>query len=144
MGHLRLLCLDIVSKGRDEFDRVWQDPALASDHTKTLSMHSGHMLQAIFRYETMVYQSQKLRLLQCVLTHEGRPSLTARQQSAKDQVAAIGERLWGALEAVRFLRTQFATNEDILDIPERWPRFRIQASGEVTRILDDHQGPPQL
>lgn len=133
--HLRLLTFHIVTEGRDAYDAVIRDPSLAARHAANMTMRSGNFLHAIFRYELLVYQSQKLRLLEASTAHAGRPPLSEKERLAKEKIDGVVKRLWGAVELTEFLKTQFTTEEDVLDVPENWPRFEFAADGEVRRIL---------
>jgi hypothetical protein len=99
-----------------------------------MSMQSGNHFDALFRYEVFLFQAQKLRLLENYLEHEGRAQPTPKQRAFLDRVNSIVRRIFGAVEMVEFLKTQFKTEEDVLDVPERWPRFAMTPSGEVKRL----------
>lgn len=138
---LRLLTYHIVCEGRAAYDSVIADPETASEHAAQLSMFSGHALLAHFRYEALVYQSQKLRLLDVIVKVAGRPELSAKQQAARERIEAMATRAFGALAAAEFLKTQFATDEDVLDIPETWPCFAFSPSGRIVRVMPEE--PPE-
>lgn len=132
--HLRLLTHHIVAEGKEAYDAVIRDPKLAVGHATTMTMHSGNFFHAVFRYELLVYQSQKLRMLEAITEHAGRPPLTEAQKKAKDQLDAIARHSFGAVELAEFLKTQFTTEEDVLDVPENWPHFEFTRKDEVKRI----------
>src|SRR5438045_6149703 len=104
-----------------------------------MTMQSGNFLRAVFQYELLVYQSQKLRLLEAATEHAGRPPLSEQQQRAKARLDAVVRRLWGAVALTEFLKTQFLSEEDVLDVPENWPRFAFAANGEVKRATTHDQ-----
>jgi hypothetical protein len=131
--HLRLLTLHVIADGREAYDTVFEKPLDARDAAARMTMASGGALMAVLRYEALVYQSQKLRLLAAFTELEVRPEPTERQREAKRRADALTRRLFGAVEFIDFLKTQFTSSEDILDIPESLPRFRIEPSGEVVR-----------
>jgi len=134
--HLRLLAHHIVVEGKATYDAVAREPARAVAHAAELSMPSGHFLLALFRYESMVYQAQKLRLIDVSTEHAGRPPLTEAQQRSKQRMMELGKRLVGSLETAEFLKTQFKSAEDVLDIPENYPRFAFDEHDEVKRIVE--------
>lgn len=134
--HLRLLTHHIVGEGRAAYDAVIRDPSLAVEHAARMTMQSGQFFNAVFRYELLVYQSQKLRMLEATNEHAGRSPLTAAQAQAKERSDAIARRLWAVFELNDFLKTQFKSPEDVLDVPEDWPRFEFTRSDEVKRIGD--------
>jgi len=132
--HLRLLTHHIVAEGRKAYDAVIGDPRLAIGHAANMTMQSGNFFHAVFRYELLVYQSQKLRMLEAITEHRGRPPPTEAQKRAKQQLEAIARRSFGAVELAEFLKTQFTTEEDVLDVPENWPRFEFTETTEVRRV----------
>lgn len=139
--HLRLLALDVLAAGRDAYDAVIRSPELAASHAASMTMHTGNFLLAVFRYELFVYRAQKLRLLEASTEHAGRAPLTEKQRAAKERADALVRRLWGAVELTDFLKTQFTTGEDVLDVPEAWPRFAFTEHDEVRRIIPPSQRP---
>jgi hypothetical protein len=130
---LRLLTHHIVAQGRAAFDAVMAEPARASEHAQAMTLFSGHALQAVFRYEWLVYQSQKLRLMDSLVHPDGRREPSARQRATLAKNAALAKRVFGALTVAEFLKTQFQDDEHVLDIPERWPRFALDQHGELIR-----------
>ncbi len=131
--YVRLLSCQIVAEGRDAYDAVMRRPELAREHAERMTMQAGHLFQALFRYENLVYQSQMLRLLAAWTYWEGRPALTPAQQPARARSRAFEEWLWGKLDLTEFFKAQFTTEEDRLDIPEQWPRFRLAHDHEIVR-----------
>jgi hypothetical protein len=131
---LRLLTHHIVAQGRSVYDAVMADPKLALPHAERMTMFSANIFHALFRYEVMVYQSQKLRLLAALGEHEGRRPLSEKQRESQRGIVELTQRSFGAVDLVEFLKTQFSSDEDVLDIPERWPRFKVTAEAEVVRI----------
>lgn len=132
--HLRLLASHIITEGRDTYDAVANNPLLGVAEAERMTMQSGNYLQVLFRYEAVLYQCQKLRLGVNFVEHEGRPEPTEKQRRAKQWVEALISRLWGSPEVVAFLTTQLKGPEDVLDVPESWPRFRMMESGEVKPV----------
>jgi hypothetical protein len=132
--HLGLLTRHIIGEGRETYDAVIRDPLLAVGELEKMSMQSGNYFDALFRYEVFLFQAQKLRLLENYLEHEGRMKPTPKQRAFLDRVNSIVRRIFGAVEMVEFLKTQFKTEEDVLDVAENWPRFAMTPSGEVVRL----------
>lgn len=140
---LRLLTQYIISQGRAAYDLVLADPELASAYAADMTLFSGHAFVAMFRYEWLVHQSQKLRLRDAGMKHEGRHELSERQRVAYDKSLEAAKRAFGVLKLVELLKTQFATEEDVLDIPERYPRFAFTSRAAVIRVrgLYNQNGP---
>ena len=134
---LRLLTHHIVAQGREAFDAAIAEPALAGQHAAVMTLFTGHCFQAVFRYEWLVYESQKLRLLEAVFKTAGRDPLSPKQERARAKNEALAKRGFGALTIAEFLRSQLETEEHTLDIPERWPRFVFNARAEVVRVHSD-------
>lgn len=132
--HLRLLCFHIVSEGKAAYDAVIAEPARAREYGERMTLCSGNYLHALFRYEALVYQSQKARLLAAYTQHEGRPALTDKQRQIKAKIDAVVRRVWGAVDMAEFLQTRFLADEDVLDTPERWPRFAVDDRAQVVRL----------
>jgi len=127
---LRLLSGHIVAEGRAIYDAVFAHPASAGEHAASMTMFTGHRLQAIFRYEWLVYQSQKLRLLDTVLHIQGRQPLSAHRELQRRKNEALAQRIFGALTVADFLKTQFPAREHA-DVPEHLPTFTFSENAEV-------------
>lgn len=138
--HLRLLAYHIVSEGKAAYDAVIAEPARASEHLARMTLCSGNYLLALFRYEAFVYQSQKARLLAAYTEHEGRPAPTHKQAQNKARIDAIVRRVWGAMDMIDFSKARFAADDDVLDTPERWPRFAVDEHAEVVRLPPHARG----
>jgi hypothetical protein len=132
--HLRLLTHHIVAGGKEAYDAVMSEPGLAAQHAAHMTMQSGNFFHAVFRYELLVYQSQKLRMLEACVEHAGLAPLSEKEQRTQERIDAIVRRLGGAIELGEFLKTQFQSDEDILDVPENWPRFEFTETAEVRRV----------
>lgn len=127
MYHLRLLCLHITTQSKNVYEEVWADPDAASAYAESLTMASGHRLMVLCNYEMVAYQARKLRLLEHSFKHSGRPDPTKQQALAKAKLESLGVRLWGALEAVTFMKSQLASDD------ESWPTYTITKTTEVKR-----------
>ncbi|HTU62411.1 MAG TPA: hypothetical protein VMF89_28320, partial [Polyangiales bacterium] len=132
---LRLLTHHIIAQGRAAYDAVIAQPASASAHAAIMTAFTSHSLQAVFRYDWLVYESQKLRLLDTVMQIRGRTPLTARQELTRVKNEALAKRVFGALTVVELLKGQLQSAEHA-DIPENWPRFGFDEHAEVIRIPD--------
>jgi hypothetical protein len=131
---LRLLTHHIIAEGKVAYDAVIENPAAANAHAARMNMFTGHGFQALFHYEALVYQAQKLRLLDAVTKTLGRHEPAAKQRAARERSAAFGKRCFGAITAIEFLKTQFTGDEDVLDIPEQWPRFAFTPQAELVCV----------
>lgn len=112
------------------------DPKLAVAEAKRMTMQSGMYLSALLAYEAFAFRCQKLRQQASYTEREGRKPPSPGQLRMIEAVGGLFRRLWGSVEVVEFLRTQMSGEEDVLDISERWPRFRIMDDGEIRRMPD--------
>jgi hypothetical protein len=93
---------------------------------------SGHVFQGLFRYEWLVRESQKLRLREANMNHEGRRELGERQRAAYDRGRVLARRAFGALVVADFLKTQFVTFEHVLAGPAGHRAAPSSPSGGAT------------
>ena len=131
---LRLLTHHIIVQGKASYDAVIAQPLSANEHAAQMSMFTGHSFQALFRYEALVYQAQKLRSLESFTNTLGRHEPTPKQREARERGTAFVKRVFGALSVIEFLKTQFTAEEDILDVPEHWPRFEFTPEAELVCV----------
>jgi hypothetical protein len=132
--HLRLVTQHVVGDGRDAYERAMREPLDARAALGAMTMASGHLFQALFRYEAVVFQSQKLRILDAYTEFSGRRPPTEKQREGLARFDDIARHVFGALDAADFLKKQFTTEDDRLDCPENLPSFRIAPDGSVERI----------
>jgi hypothetical protein len=131
--HLGLLTREVMAHGKEAYDAVFASPAKARPYLDSMTLASGGYLLVVFRYEMFVSQSSKFRLVKRYVEHEGRRPLSASQRRGAERVQAVAERLFGAVEMIAFLRTQFQGEDDLLDVPERWPTYVLASNGELVR-----------
>ena len=131
---LRTLCMASVAEGRQSYRALLHDPQLAAAHAERLRMFAAHQLQAVFRYESLVFHAGKLRLLDHVSRQSGRLDPGPKQRAQQARVEALVGRCWGSVPFIEFLKTQFLGLEDVLDVPEQWPSFAVTPSKEVLRV----------
>jgi Lipase maturation factor len=132
--HLHLLTHQIVAEGRALFDEMCEEPRRACGYAAGLNLYASQVFHALLRYEKLVYQSQKLRLLDLGLKMAGRTQPSEKQRKARERAFAMLTRAFGAIEVAEFLTREFTNEEDVLDIPECWPSYRILPSGRVERV----------
>jgi hypothetical protein len=132
--HVRLFSYHALAAGRASYDALVADPAKAASAAERMTMCSALYMPALFRYEAIAYQCQKLRLMAAFTEHDGRPALTEGQRRNKERGDALLRGIVGSLHVVDFLKTQMTGPEDVLDVPEAVPRFRMDATGEVRPV----------
>lgn len=131
--HLRMLACHIVLSGRAALDGVRRDPTLADEHLPTFSLRSGSYFQALFNYEQLVFQAQRLRALAAFTEFEGRTPPTPKQQRTLDYLQGVVRRAWGVIDYGEFLKHEFTGPEDQLYTPEALPKFQLTSEHEVVR-----------
>jgi len=132
--HLGLLTHHVIAQGRCHYDMIFGDPTRAAGELAGMTIQSGATLSTLFRFETVVHHSQKLRLLESQLAQSGRPEHGLRQARLVRWAHAVAQRIFGCFEVIEFLRTQFQSERDVLDVPECWPRFVLGSNTEIRRL----------
>jgi hypothetical protein len=89
----------------------------------------------VFRYEAMVFEAQKLRLLQSIMEPSGRRT-TSGEQKLEKTLETIGEHAFAIGALTPFLREQFKGLAYERGYPERYPKFEVLPSAAVVRIKD--------
>jgi hypothetical protein len=129
--HLRLLCQHIITEGRATYDAVAADPRAAAAELERMTLFSGYYFQALLRYEALIFQCQKLRLMEHYEKYQGRPEPTQSERDRLGRILEIARRIFGPLEPAEFLKGQLRAEGEALDVPERWPQFALRESGKV-------------
>ena len=131
---LRLLTHHVIAEGKAAYDAVIADPISANLHAARMTMFTGHGFQALFRYEALVYQAHKLRSLESFTKTMGRHEPPPKQRAARERADAFSKRVFGAVSVIEFLKTQFTSDEDVLDTPEHWPRFEFTQEAKLVYV----------
>ncbi len=132
--HLRMLACHIVLHGRAAVDAVMREPLAANQHVPAFSVRSGSYFDALFNYEQLVFRAQRLRALEAFTEFEGRTPPTPAQKGVLDYLQGVVRRAWGAVELGEFLKTQFTDPEDMIDVPETLPHWKLTADHEVVKL----------
>ena len=143
--HLWLLAHHIIGCGRDAYRRAFTEPESAAEHIPRLTPQSGLYGLALFRFDALRFEAQKLRLIEA-FTH---PHDTAAKQRLAERLRArdfddlpAGERfalraacrVSGYFHVLPALREAFAGPRFQPEHPERYPRFEEDAVGEIRRV----------
>lgn len=128
---LALLARHVICEGREAYDQVMASPREARAHAARMTTASGAFLDALFRFESLVHQSQKLRMLASQVDVEGWPAPSERKRRVGAWGLERARRLWGVFEMMEFLREQFRDEGERAGFPERWPRFRLQRDASL-------------
>jgi hypothetical protein len=143
---LGMLTSELILDGQAAYDAAWDDPATLAERAARVTAASGLLMIALFRFDVMVFEAQKLRLLLAIGEPQGR-RMSAAEQRYEATMLAIGERLFGAVAALPFLKEQFRGPAYEQGHPEAYPRFVISQTGEVVRaasVESDAALAPQL
>jgi hypothetical protein len=130
---LGMLTSDVITRGRAEYERAYAEPLAVVPFARELSVARGLFLMGVFRYEAMVLEAQKLRLLHAIMEPSGRRT-TPGEQKLERTLEAIGERAFAIGELTPFLREQFKGPAYERGYPERYPRFEVLPSAAVVRV----------
>lgn len=138
--HLWMLTHHVIGQGRDVYDRVCATPALAARYLDSMTVENGLYFLCVFRFETMIFDAQKLRLVRAVMgPYEGGGSeLLPWQQRILD----VMHRLWGYFDVAQVVMQHFEGRAYDRGYPERYPRFEL-IDGEVQLVgWRDNDSPP--
>jgi hypothetical protein len=130
---LGMLTSEIIVRGKAAYARAYAEPLAVSAIVPELTVARGLFMTAIFRYEAMVFEAQKLRLLRAIMEPEGRRS-TPGEQKMDEVLGAIGQRLFAIAIVTPFLIEQFKGPAYERGYPERYPQFRVLPSAAVVRV----------
>jgi hypothetical protein len=123
--HLWMLAAHIIGNGREAYLRAMAGPLTAAEDLPSMTPQSGLYYLSIFRFEAMVFDAQKLRLVAATLTPSA-PVFAAEQ--SEPQAAGA---LFGISWIMPCLRESFRGPRFDHSYPERYPTFSQLASGEV-------------
>lgn len=140
--HLWLLALHLVGCGPAAYRRVFREPRLALEHIPALTPERGLYGLALFRYDALRFEAQKLRLVEC-FTHphdpEQKRALADRLRRRDFDSLPAGERfalrvafrVSGYFHVLPAIRESFRGPRFEPDHPERYPRFIEDDGGEI-------------
>lgn len=129
---LGMLASDAVVHGKGSYDAVFADPRKARELTSALTIGRGLFMTAIFRYDAMVFEAQKMRLLRAIMEPEGRRT-TPGAQNLERVFTKLGERLFAIAVLSPFMVEQFKGPAYERGFPERYPKFKLTPSAAVVR-----------
>ncbi|MDD9941255.1 MAG: lipase maturation factor family protein [Myxococcales bacterium] len=139
--HLTMLTQHVIASGRARYDAVFTQPLSANAEAAAMTMASGHYLQALFRYDILVMDAAKLRLIVNYMEPSGRAPLDERGVALQARLQEALIQGFGSVAASVFLREQFLGPEHIRDIAPHWPRFHLHPTGEVKPVPETRNQP---
>lgn len=133
--HFWMLIQHIIAKGKATYDAVAADPKLAAAHLDDMTIESGMYFLCVFRYETMVFDAQKLRLMRAIVGPYGQDASKGTDRESlppwMQKVLNFVERLFGYFEVAEEMLKHFRGPQYDHGIPERYPTFALSETGEV-------------
>jgi hypothetical protein len=144
--HLWLAVQHLIAKGRDAYLAALADPTSVARALEEMTPQSGTYLLSIFRFDAMIFEAQKIRLLTAV----GAPhDEEAKQRIAfgtegmnkfERAVVSISQLFSGFFSVMPYVRAGFKGPRFDQGYPELYPSFRQLESGEV--VVRAYATPP--
>jgi hypothetical protein len=135
--HLWMVAQQIICKGKDAYLAAMKDPMSLTSELAELTAHTGLFALGVFRYDSFVFEAQKLRLVTAVMApHDeeakrraefSTESLTKLEQKAAKMFEAVS----GFVSVAPHIRASFKGPRFDRGYPELYPSFRQLDSGEV-------------
>jgi hypothetical protein len=136
--HLWLATQHLMAKGRDAYLAAMKDPASAvTQALSEMTPQSGSYLMSVFRYEPMIFEAEKLRLLTAVgppHDEEGKRKMafgTEGMNKFEIAVVKLSTLFSGFFWIMPHIRASFKGPRFDRGYPEMWPSFQQLDSGEV-------------
>jgi hypothetical protein len=134
--HLWMLVHDVIANGKQAYLDAMADPLSLAKRAEALDVPSGLYLLGIFRFEALVFDAQKLRLITAIMPphDEEAKALIARGEGMTDferVVARLAERFAGFFDVMQVVRRSFLGPRFDHGFPEQYPVFEQLDSGEV-------------
>jgi hypothetical protein len=141
--HLWMLAHHIMCTSREAYLAAIAEPRSVTAYLPQLTNHTGLYALSVFRYEELVFESQKLRLIEAFQYPHDPAKKRANAQMLKTEnfdglpgverlFITLAQRVSGFFNIVPTLREQFIGPEFDHGFPELYPTFRELPTGEVT------------
>jgi hypothetical protein len=140
--HLWLLAHHIIGRGPVAYRKAFDDPASAAEHIESLTPQTGLYGLALFRYDALRFEAQKLRLIEA-FTYPHDPADKRAQaervrQGRFDDLPAgerfafrVAFRVSGYFHVLSAIRDSFQGERFEAEHPEQYPRFIEDESGLI-------------
>jgi hypothetical protein len=153
--HLWLLAHHIIGSGPDAYRRVFAEPLRAVDFIPELTPQSGLCALALFRYDALRFEAQKLRLVESFThPHDAAQKLALADRlrrrdfegmSAGERFALrVAFRVSGYFHVLPAIRESFQGPRFEPEHPERYPRFSEDEAGEIRLDPGGSQPSPEV
>jgi hypothetical protein len=140
-----MLVHHIIGNGRDAYLSAMKDPLSVAALVPEMTVDTGLYYSSVFRYESMVFESQKLRLITAIAPpHDeaGKRAISHGSEAMSDFekfVAGLAESVSGFFGVMPTLRDKFQGPRFDSGYPELYPSFKQLDTGEV--VVRDYQKP---
>ena len=144
--HLWMLIQDVITNGRDAYLAAMADPQALGARLAELTPQHGLYLLSIFRFESMVFDAQKLRLITAFTAPHDEEAKKAISYSSDSltgfaqKLARLAETFSGFFCVMPYVRDAFKGPRFDHGFPELYPSFEQLASGEV--VVRAYAKPP--
>jgi hypothetical protein len=140
--HLWTLVAHVIGCGQKAYLEAFGDPASITKHLPALTNQTGLYPQAVFRFEQMTFEAQKLRLLEAYTYPHDAEAKRALDAKLLDETLAtatpferavfrVAKAVSGFFHALPDVRASFKGSRFDRGYPERYPIFDELDSGEV-------------
>ncbi|HVW27048.1 MAG TPA: lipase maturation factor family protein [Polyangiaceae bacterium] len=145
--HIWLAAQHVIAKGRDAYLAAMKDPAATiTQALSEMTAQSGSYLMCIFRFEPMIFEAEKLRLLTAVGAphdEEAKRKIefgTEGMNNFERAVVKLSELFSGFFWIMPHVRASFKGPRFDQGYPEMYPSFQQLDSGEV--VVRAYAKPP--
>jgi hypothetical protein len=136
--HVWLLAQKLLVDGKEAYLAAFADPMSVAELAATFDINEGLFLLGTFRFEALVFEAQKLRLITAIMPpHDDalKESLDtgdkAKMTPLERKIADFAEKFAGFFSVMRALRYTFKGPRFDHGFPENYPKFTQLETGEV-------------
>jgi hypothetical protein len=149
---LWMLVHHVIGCGRDAYLAAFADPESIKSHIPELTSQTGLYALAVFRFDELTFEAQKLRLIEAIIyPHDPATKRANTEKVRRENLEGLtgSERFF--IGVSRTISGFFSVLPDVRDgfrgprfeqgYPERYPTFRELDSGEVVMLPLDEESP---
>lgn len=134
--HVWLLAQAVIGDGKDAYLAAFADPMSLAERAASFDVNHGLFMLGIFRFEALVFEAQKLRLITAIMPPHDEELKAAVNRGEKmapfeRKIADFAEKFAGFFTVMRALRFAFKGPRFDRGFPENYPVFEQLDSGEV-------------
>lgn len=133
-GRIWMAIQDVIWDGEEAFHALMKEPRSLASRLETLTLEQGLYFTAIFRYDALVFEAQKLRLIyNFVLSHHApKPGFRARWEQKGQEIA---RRVTVFAEIFEFLQDKLQGPAFDQGHPELYPVYKRTPEGAI--VVDE-------